>query len=782
MHAQNFEHSIVIATHSCPDFASANFTTARNCSQFRAFDFYQYTQLPRFALLQFHLRHPRASARPTSLIPLVPTQNLAFFEFLTVVNGFVRLVIFRMHPRDTGSPGERLPPRVMPPVGDEDDAADHRHYSRFTPPGQHRTFVRCDAFQEAEDGTRIHCTYLKRLDRHKQAVARGWRHECKFAPKHGIESFLQVPARAPLHDAWTPICRYLGATNTPISTGESPALRELLTAMFAEGFLVAAATPRADVEEEFEHFCPALKATAIRKRIVALAEESQGKLRESLRAGTYAAMTMDAGQVGSIRLFVTNLVASQLQICFTAGISETEPMNHHTFREFLECELTHLQKKGVIVSAVVCDGATYQTKALNFADPASIQARHSETPNFSRLLFIPCLCHRLNNAYHRLVRDSAVYGQFIGALRQLGKFCRKTAQKKILKRTCPEFIETRWLYDHRILAFMLDHEHVINRMGNDTYRVEPFFHEFSDLLQSFWELLTALEGSDVPLAAAYTYINDAIHFLMLIRSEKQNEHVSAVYQMAADLIAQYTLDSTHDLIQLAYVLTPKGRQAASQQLKELVGVRPAPRSDFELTLFDFDCQLADHGPGEFEDGADEELPRDDAIREEDDAESSVDHGPAISESVSISVPGSGSPGDYLAHRAHAGLTRILSQFQVSDNEMKETKEIFQVYLTSTEETLNLGGMIHQNVYCWLSATCVGAEYAILAEIALRLEPAICSEAPSERAIGQQRRDLMPHRMRSKVDLLLARTQLEEDGHRACRVKIGAPLPRRTEPK
>jgi hypothetical protein len=54
----------------------------------------------------------------------------------------------------------------------------------------------------------------------------------------------------------------------------------------------------------------------------------------------------------------------------------------------------------------------------------------------------------------------------------------------------------------------------------------------------------------------------------------------------------------------------------------------------------------------------------------------------------------------------------------------------------------------------------------LSEIALRLEPAICSEAPSERTLGQQRRFLAPHRMRMKRDSLLARTALAESGEGA----------------
>jgi hypothetical protein len=85
-----------------------------------------------------------------------------------------------------------------------------------------------------------------------------------------------------------------------------------------------------------------------------------------------------------------------------------------------------------------------------------------------------------------------------------------------------------------------------------------------------------------------------------------------------------------------------------------------------------------------------------------------------------------------------------------------------IYLQEAE--LGVRPAFDRTRYLWLSAQTERPEYALLAEIALRLEPAICSEAPSERAIGQQRRYLVPHRTRTKADLLLARTEMEDYRH------------------
>jgi hypothetical protein len=78
--------------------------------------------------------------------------------------------------------------------------------------------------------------------------------------------------------------------------------------------------------------------------------------------------------------------------------------------------------------------------------------------------------------------------------------------------------------------------------------------------------------------------------------------------------------------------------------------------------------------------------------------------------------------------------------------------------------LELSVHVSGDRFCWLSAQASWPDCARLAEIAQRLEQAICSEALSERTIGQQRRFMAPLRMRTKPDLLLARTQMEDVTH------------------
>jgi hypothetical protein len=83
----------------------------------------------------------------------------------------------------------------------------------------------------------------KRVDHHNESLARGERHICDFTPQRGIETFFRDGTRVNPQDAWEPISTFLATTNTPITLGESPVLRDLLRDFFEHGFHAGATNP-----------------------------------------------------------------------------------------------------------------------------------------------------------------------------------------------------------------------------------------------------------------------------------------------------------------------------------------------------------------------------------------------------------------------------------------------------------------------------------------------------------------------------------------------------------
>jgi hypothetical protein len=151
---------------------------------------------------------------------------------------------------------------------------------------------------------------------------------------------------------------------------------------------------------------------------------------------------MDGGQIEHMKLFVTNVVAMNIPFCFTKNILKIETLNYDTIRQIVIGTAENLAEKGIMLSGVICDGASYQVKALDFAFTGSLQASGDENVLMC-LLYIPCLCHKLNNSYHALYRECQAFHTFINSLCHIGKTCRKPAYKTQFRRFCPDFIETR---------------------------------------------------------------------------------------------------------------------------------------------------------------------------------------------------------------------------------------------------------------------------------------------------------------------------------------------------
>jgi hypothetical protein len=316
------------------------------------------------------------------------------------------------------------------------------------------------------------------------------------------------------------------------------------------------------------------------------------------------------------------------------------------------------------------------------------------------------------------------------------------------------------------LQFVLTHEYDIKTLRKPRHQVTADYHGFRLLLEIWYDLVIALEGSACRLAEAYPLITSATARLAAFADDSANSRVAATYRKAIRFIDQYTIASSSDILQLAYVLTPAGRKEAVYQLKSVEGLE-APLSDsFSLEMVDFADQLTAHDiaglSGEVDD---EDL--EGTVEVALDASASQETGDSeenVSASFRLEVPAADWPSNYLAHRALAGLHLIAQQFGLDENETDRLEAVFHEFVESSGSAGGVKQNFEGTRYLWLSAPIDHPRYAVLAEIARRLEPAICREAPSERAIGQQRRLFAPHRTRTKPDLLSARTTMEDYKH------------------
>jgi hypothetical protein len=112
------------------------------------------------------------------------------------------------------------------------------------------------------------------------------------------------------------------------------------------------------------------------------------------------------------------------------------------------------------------------------------------------------------------------------------------------------------------LVSVLRHEEVINSLQGNTNLVTDIFHECSTLLSTLFELMTALKSLTIPLAWAFPLISEAMQSPTQHAEECRSDEVSQFHRTSVQIVTAYLLQSTSNLPQLAYVLTPRGKKHA----------------------------------------------------------------------------------------------------------------------------------------------------------------------------------------------------------------------------
>jgi hypothetical protein len=112
----------------------------------------------------------------------------------------------------------------------------------------------------------------------------------------------------------------------------------------------------------------------------------------------------------------------------------------------------------------------------------------------------------------------------------------------------------------------------------------------SDLLGLWSRLVTQLAGSSCRLSSAYSEIQRITNNLAALREVQTDEAIAGEYDTAIQLINQYTIDSSYDLIQFSYILAAPGRHAPFEQMHRYLMSELQEQPAFELELVNFHGQ------------------------------------------------------------------------------------------------------------------------------------------------------------------------------------------------
>jgi hypothetical protein len=350
-------------------------------------------------------------------------------------------------------------------------------------------------------------------------------------------------------------------------------------------------------------------------------------------------------------------------------------------------------------------------------------------------------------------------------LRAIGKACRKPANRIHFPRFCPNFIETRWLYDHRILILVIEQTEAVNALGLPSGDVPPLPRECSYLFSTPFVLMRQSESSKTPLARAYPLIVGCIKELERDKATAQQREMTednviiVIHKSAGQMIGRLTLDSMDNLLPLAQVLSPHRDAAAQFSPKGPAGFTYDDEQVVEdaLLLDDFLPQRADHENGETDETGHDEREVAFPVEEEDRAEMPEVDDPILTDHAVRPEVRESSSCTNLVARARQGVQRIAKQFRIDSQEETSLYQAFGAFLADKDQNSQLSTSLDGEPFLWEPTPADHPGIVLLSDIALRLEPLICSEAASEPTVGEQRRHLEPHRMGINTDQLLAPT-------------------------
>jgi hypothetical protein len=305
------------------------------------------------------------------------------------------------------------------------------------------------------------------------------------------------------------------------------------------------------------------------------------------------------------------------------------------------------------------------------------------------------------------------------------------------------------------------------------------------LLKHLFKLVGKFERDDSRLGSVFPRIQKFLKFLETQAGKRPL--FAEVYNDFAEIVSKATIGSENGLFQLAYVLTPQGR---AELRKTFFGRETGEVHDeaAEKTTEETAEKTAEETAGEEEEdddpvirpalhvssGSDDMDEADDVLADPQNDENDSDEAGALQRDPNTEPEDWGDFGEVLSEcgsscdlweQAKVGLTEFMTQFDVAKSEaqLSHVHAMLQHYVNTADNELELkADPIVKNVYCWL-AFADDREWATLADLALRFEALVCSEAISERTNGEIRRILGTRRLRMGKDVLMSRMTVAKHG-------------------
>ena len=150
------------------------------------------------------------------------------------------------------------------------------------------------------------------------------------------------------------------------------------------------------------------------------------------------------------------------------------------------------------------DGNRAQKKAFSYEWGLSLRFKDDF---LKRIIYIPCICHRLDNAYKYHASHDETLKNIVENIKSYPRILNDHIEEIGAK--CPLAVSTRWIYDFDILNFIIKHQ---NKTKSFITLDETEVHLF-DILFVFKSLIKICENPNTRFWRAFFYLERGIRAL-----------------------------------------------------------------------------------------------------------------------------------------------------------------------------------------------------------------------------------------------------------------------------
>ena len=434
-------------------------------------------------------------------------------------------------------------------------------------PTDQKDYVYCTCVSFDDNDRRMKCDYEKRIDHHRKAVSANKHHICHFVPckedndirnyaQQAIESENETASAITLFDE---LCILVGRLNLSLEAACSDTMYNFINKCVNYGIALDRSFKNA--EERFSSEFPQPRRDKFRHRFITLANEINRKRMKQFSQAKYTSVALDEGS--TLKTPYLDYVLHNTKEKLGEYVADTEVMSGGKAENYIASipkGLLYISKYNIRLSTVVIDGNTAQLKAFKKEFRSSLRFHSSDM--IRHLIVVPCLCHRVNNAYKFAIQHDPNFSALINRMRKIATILKESDSAY---NNCPTFIDTRWIYDYDILIYLKKNIAGINEYLKSKHEntINEEMLDLEGMLMILKKLTLIFEDSNQPLSSAYKILEASLDAL------KEAESISkkpSFYRQVRNSLKAYTISSKEGgLLLLCYILTPEELKDISQR-------------------------------------------------------------------------------------------------------------------------------------------------------------------------------------------------------------------------